>query len=266
MGINQLSVALEAHVLSRPMPAAPRPINITEVDEPELPTVESIGVAEGQSFMIEYVDSAGRPSSRRITVYGIDLGRGGIPLLTARCHERKATRQFRVDRIRCCIDFSGEVHDDVAGFLEENFGMALHVARRQPSSESKDRWRDVLALIRDDAVLLAAMSQSDGSIHNAEVAAASAYLMKVAESATGTMLSDQEGEAIASHFRRLRPTGDAINRALEGISRQPAEKVRKLLLAAVSVLDADGQRHPAELELLNAICLDLTGVGIGRSH
>lgn len=265
MDFQRFSTELEAHVLNRALPPAPHPVRLVEDDEPDVAVVDIVGYADGQSFMIEYVDSRGRPSSRRITVYSLDIGRGGVPLLTARCHERKATRQFRVDRIRCCIDYSGEVFDDVPTFLEQTFGMSVALASRRGADDAETRWRDILDLIRDDAILLAAMSQSDGAIHPAEIEAATAYLMGVAE-ADGAMLSPEEGQLVAAHFKRLRPTGEAIRRALEAQVSRPARRIRTLLMAAVRVLDADGQRHPAELELLNDLCRELTGVEIGQAH
>lgn len=261
MDFNRFSTELDARVLNRGVPPAPQPIRLIDDDDPAVSVVEIVGYADGQSFMIEYVDSRGRPSSRRITVYSLDIGRGGVPLLTARCHERKATRQFRIDRIRCCIDYSGEVFDDVPGFLEETFGMSVSLANRRGTDDVETRWRDILDLIRDDAILLAAMSQSDGAIHPAEVDAATAYLMGVAE-AEGSMLTAEEERRVASHFRRLRPTGEAIRRALETQVSRPVGRIKKLLMAAVRVLDADGRRHPAEMEMLSDLCRELTGAEI----
>lgn len=261
MQIDRLAVHLEGMVTARSLPAAPREIVMPPDDDPPDAQIEHLGDAEGQSFMIEYIDAGGHVSSRRISVYGIARGRAGVPLLTAKCHERNATRQFRVDRIRCCIDYSGEVHDDVATFLADNFGMARELAVRKAALDANARWRDIVDLVRDDAILLAAMSQSDGSIHAGEIDEATRYLAEIVER-TGIMLTEWECNGLAAHIRRLRPNRAAIERALEQIARHDASRVQKLLRAAVAVLDADGRRHPAELELLDAICIELTGVGI----
>src|SRR5690606_19646165 len=118
MEFRTLASSLAGLVDSRPLgppPVAPSLPN-EDVDEPGK---QSLGFAEGQSFAIEYVDAAGRPSSRRITVYDIQMTSSGVPCLYARCHERGAMRSFRVDRIKYCIDYDGEVFDDVPAFLHE---------------------------------------------------------------------------------------------------------------------------------------------------
>lgn len=89
-----------------------------------------LGTAEGQSFEIEYCNSEGVHSDRRITVWGLKEGTSGIPMLVARCHKSNKTRTFRTDRIECVIDNSGEVHEDVPAFLHDTFGMPLEIARR----------------------------------------------------------------------------------------------------------------------------------------
>lgn len=262
MGIENFAAALEAHVIARPLPSAPRQIVLPAVDDEQIEReTEYLGDAEGQSFMIEYSDSGGRHSARRISVYGLSMGRAGIPLLTAKCHERNATRQFRVDRISCCIDYSGEVHDNVASFLFDNFGMSLALATRKSTAESEARWKDILALIKDDAVLLAAMSESDGNVHSSEVDVATRHLASVVER-TRISLTSSEIDMIAAYIRRLRPTGRSIARALDGIGRLGADSVTRLLRAAIAVLDADGRRHVAEIELLNQLSVELTGVAI----
>ncbi|WP_181180091.1 WYL domain-containing protein [Mesorhizobium sp. B2-1-3A] len=261
MRLENFAVAFETHVLARPLPGAPRQVMLPDVDEPIERDIEHLGEAEGQSFMIEYVDSGGRQSSRRISVYGLAMGSAGIPLLTARCHERKATRQFRVDRIRCCIDYSGEIHDDVATFLFDNFGMSLSLASRKADAVAEARWRDILNLIRDDAVVLAAMSQSDGTVHSTEVDVATRHLASAVER-TDIFLTPAEIDLISAHFQRLRPSGRSIGASLDNIAGLGARHVTRLLRAALAVLDADGKRHSAEVELLNRLCVELTGVTI----
>ncbi|MBN9243967.1 MAG: WYL domain-containing protein [Mesorhizobium sp.] len=264
MAFNDLVRVLEYNVSVRPIPRPPREVSLPSNDDVHDGPVEHLGDAEGQSFMIEYVDSTGRQSTRRISVYGIVLGRDGIPLLTARCHERNATRQFRVDRIRCCIDYDGEVHQDVTAFLADNFGMSRDLAARTTAGHDDDRWRRIVLKIRDDAVILAAISKSDGQVHSLEVQAAIHYLARRVEDDEAP-LSDREISELGAYFRRMRPTGPAIQRAVEGIGQRDARGIQKLLMAAVDVLDADGKRHPAELELLNAICVEMVGAPIAAN-
>jgi hypothetical protein len=169
MGMDGIVVSMAALVEARPLQQPIKPIVIPPQDDEIDSDADPLGSAEGQSFMIEYVDSKGQSSRRRITVYDIVGGRAGIPCLRARCHERNATRQFRVDRIRCCIDFDGEVHDDVAKFMAETFGMPILVAQSRATAETEDRWSSIVAFLRSDAVLLAALSRVDGAVKSSEV-------------------------------------------------------------------------------------------------
>src|SRR6185503_13967184 len=67
--------------------------------------------------VIAYRDAKGQQSVRRITCQQI-ISAGGHAYLNAFCHERRARRQFRVDRIAQLIDIhTGEVTDDPGRFL-----------------------------------------------------------------------------------------------------------------------------------------------------
>jgi hypothetical protein len=137
---EQLIAAFSSRVDARPLSLPLREIVIPIDDDPVEVEVDVLEYADGQCFMIEYVDSKGRGSSRRITVYSIQGGRSGIPSLFARCHERQSTRQFRVDRIKCCIDYNGEIHNDVPRFLMENFGMAISSAKAKETEADLSLW------------------------------------------------------------------------------------------------------------------------------
>ncbi len=259
MNINQIARDLAAEIISLPAPPSPLLIVLPEVDEEPVRRAENIGDAEGQSFLIEYVNSAGKPSTRRITVWSIVGGTNGIPSLLAHCHERKAQRQFRVDRIQCFIDYDGEVFDDVPLFLEQNFGMALPVSTKR--ADDGARWAGILNSIRHDAVLLAALAKSDGKVRPEEIEVETDYLASLAER-TGVMLDDGDIASIRRFAGRLRPSEEAIMRALNALTAEGETRTKRLLMAAVRVIDADGKRHEKELAMINAISLDLTGVEI----
>lgn len=259
MSINSIASTLAFNVSSRPLSQSPRTIALPDVDEDSQISVEHIGHAEGQSFVIEYSDSKGRASSRRVTVWSIVAGTAGIPSLLAFCHERNARRQFRIDRIKCFIDYDGEVFDDVPTFLIENFGMTIGVANtKEPAG---GRWTEVLSLIRSDAVLLTAIIRADGKIADGEVDNVTAYLWKRAEN-TGHLLSASEVAAMQRYASRLRPTEDSIYRALDEISRRSPSEISRVLRAAVAAMDADGRRHDEEISLINAVSMDLIGTQI----
>lgn len=258
MSVNSLAVTLHEHVNSRPIADPPVFVKLPPTDDQETDG-ESIGHAEGQSFLIEYVDSKGQPSLRRITVWNIISGYGGIPCLLAFCYERNARRQFRIDRIKSCIDFDGQVYADVPAFLVENFGMSTSMA--SASAADGDRWHEVLGNIRTEATILSSIIRADGRLRLGEVDAVVEYLWRRAE-ATGIQLSPREVIALQRYVNRLRPTEDAIFRALDKLSHGSPSSINRLLSAAVVAMDSDGSRHNAEIALVNAIAKDLIGMPI----
>jgi hypothetical protein len=262
MGMEFLVSSITALVEERPLPAPPKPISIPDEDDAIEGNTDPIGYAEGQSFMIEYVDSKGRVSMRRISVYDIVGGTAGIPCLLARCHEKRATRQFRVDRIRCCIDYDGEVHEDVALFLTTTFGMPISVASAKEDDENTNRWRAIVDAIRADAVLLSALSRADGRVKSVETIEAVGHLAALAERQDIFVL-EREVASIEAYVKRLRPNADAISRALEALTGSDFNHVRRLLMAAKRVIEADGILHAAEIALINDIARELTGVDLG---
>lgn len=259
MTLSNLVHDLSYLVVQRPVPDAPRPVVLPDDDDIIPATLETLGHAEGQSFAIEYIDSARRPSTRRITVYGIVAGANGVPLLVAQCHERKAQRSFRVDRIQCFIDYDGEVYSDVPAFLVENFGMAAEHAERKGNDAV--RWKNILETVKHDAVILAALARADGATIREEVEIARDHLSRVAEN-DGMMLEEAEILAIYRYASRLRPTELAIERALKHVAGLQPRHTQRLLIAAASVVDADGKRHPREIDLINAVAVELIGAKI----
>lgn len=249
--------AIEATLAARPEPAAVVAVSIPADDAPE-EHGDDLGHAEGQSFVIEYVDSGGQASTRRITVNALRRNAAGQTLLQAFCHERRASRVFRADRIRCCIDLDGEVHDDVAAFLRDIFGASVVTAS---VAVPRVYWSAVVEAFRPEIVLLAAMSRCDFDVHAAETHAATDFVAARAE-ASGTMLDAAASRAIYRHIARLRPDVDAVLRAVAALAEGGLDRVRHALVACVRVMEADGRRHPAEMRLLNALSVELLGISL----
>lgn len=97
---------------------------LPEADAPDEASAAGHRRAEPLALFITYVDAAGAPSRRRITVRQL-LGKPPVMLL-AFCHERGAMRHFRLDRIEEAVDpETGEVHAlDALGALIEGAGFA----------------------------------------------------------------------------------------------------------------------------------------------
>lgn len=244
--LSQVSDLVQGRVPDKPPLAA-----IVPERDDDSSLGEFLGDAEGQSFMIEYVDSGGNHSRRRISVWGLRKNDNGIPLLVARCHERNATRTFRVDRIRCCIDYDGEVHDDVPRYISDTFGMAIVIAGKKGKSSSS-KWPEIRERIKSDAIILAAISRADYAVHINETHAATDYLARKLER-QGERLTDDEVELIKRYVAKLRPDEETIARALDKVRDRGPNEIKDTLIAACHVMDADGRRHPKEREFLNAL-------------
>lgn len=242
-------------------------VHVHADDDPEM-SVDSggeiqLGYAEGQSFIIEYVDAGGNPSTRRITVWDIQEGRGGMPLLYAYCHERNAERSFRVDRIQNIVDLDGVVHEAPAEFLVECFGMSAALAGAVGSAgqaqTSEKAWRSMRHRMRHPAMLLATLSHADGYLHPGELGVATQYCLGLCKDLRpGEELHDKT----QSYIRRIRPKPDALDAAIREVCNFAPHEVIQFLVACRDLVEADGDVHPREIECLEALAVDLTGVGL----
>ena len=201
MALGEVAGRLAERIEGRALPNSSHKLFVPERDDDDTDDTQALGSAEGQTFLIEYTNSKGEESRRRITVWQIELNTSGVPCLLARCHERNANRRFRVDRISCCIDFDGEVFEDVAAFLHDTFGMSIDIASAKPDAAGQQHWNDVLDAIRSDAILLVATAQSDGIVRPVEIATATEYLAMQAEK-DGMRITDRDIERMAGYCER----------------------------------------------------------------
>ena len=240
----------------------------------------TLGYAEGQTFIIEYVDAKKQSSTRRITVWGIKKGSDDIPVLTADCHERKAARSFRIDRIKTIFDFDGEIAGSVPSYLTENFGMHpkfaelanSHIlnktqvvidAAQNFTNEKRAKPDHKLTAIKGycrsmGVHLLWCFANIDEEFHPAEFQVIQSYCYEICNK-NGVVPTDQEMEIVSQYIKRLRPTGITIDRAVENLSRQARTDVEFFLNACIQVAEADGVIHPDEVTAINTISNELVG-------
>lgn len=236
---------------------------------------DDLGYAEGQSFIIDYVDAEGRTSTRRITVWDIDRGAGGCPMLVATCHERRAKRHFRIDRIRAVYDFDGVVQEPLGEFLVETFGMSRRlVERRYDETEeaegngrvrmpfllkSDDLWKRVRATCRRRGVpLLCLLARADRDLHPAELALIERYAVNCCREAA-IELTEREVGKLNGYLSRLRPSEKAVSRCLDLASQWSSRDLMHLLETCAHVVKADGIVHPQEMEAFAFFVKELTG-------
>lgn len=252
---------------SQPQPPIPPNFTITVPDvdseEEELTPLApgSVAQAEGQSFIIQYRDASGNESLRRITVWGIRVNQIGIPILVAKCHERNATRCFRVDRIEIVTDFNGEIREPLSEFYRETFGFLWPVDPIVVTrTEAQERWAAIRKICRDSGVaLLSVLALSDGEAIPEEIGEILDYAYACCAD-TGIEVTDAEAERLARYVRQLRPTPRMTQEAIDGLWRSyPA--VPSFLRAGARVIEADGLIHSEEIAALNEFSVMFTGEG-----
>lgn len=255
----EISGRLADLVAARPMSFSGISFRIHD-DEPDI-TEDDYGLAEGQTFVIRYVGSSGEESVRPITVFSIEAGAGGAPVLKARCHVRKTTRAFRVDRISECIDYDGEIHTDIAAFMVANFGMHPALAQLVVDETSARRWSSLLAAVRPVAILLASVMRADGEVVRDEIGECLDCLSAIAER-QGVEPTKIDMIALRRYLLRLRPGEHGILNALDEVASLGPDHSRRVLSACARVMDADGERRSEEVLLISAIAKGILGVGL----
>lgn len=217
----------------------------------------------GITFAIEYTDSKGIGSTRRITLHDLYRDPRGHTFVQGICHERSALRCFRFDRIQTVIDMDGEVHEPVVFFRDE-----LRVSIEAPIPASaphppplKSRSTGAARpageqsglvhrrVARDGLRLLAGLARADGLLHPSEIEVILDYIATVADRA-GIATSEEDRAALHGYVKRQRPTFEIIEQCLDRMDLSPLDEQRLFLSSAVRLADADGQQDPAEFDML----------------
>lgn len=218
---------------------------------------KELGWAEGQTFMICYVDSSGNETERRITVRDLRLNTEGIPLLVAWCHERSATRTFRLDRVTAVINRDGEFIKPPYSFFVESFGMSPRLAACDlPKLASLVRIRKSFT---HHLMPLAHLASIDGYLDADEQGIILDHCLRLSSDA-GLRATSAEEQSLRRYLRTLKPTKFILNRALNGLERDSPKRITALVATAHHVMDADGFRSPEEEKYLLELKQELTGL------
>lgn len=209
---------------------------------------------DGAHFMIEYVREDGAFSRRRITTRRIAFNPDGRRLLVAFCHERGEQRNFRIDRIKCCIDSDGVVHDDAAAFLSENFGawtsgkVAANTRYLPESSGVGENWDKSRDTIRPHALILTALALADGEVHEQERAIIAAHCLELAR--RRSCPADQNIDKLNRYLARLKPNYKGLMSAIETMQNYSLNESTILVETATRLIKADGVLDSAEMTFL----------------
>lgn len=210
---------------------------------------------------IKYRATDGAFSSRRITFRRIVRSEGGSASLMAFCHERRAPRRFRCDRIEYFFDSHGEIIEPDDFWREIGVDLASLPISPKPAPRPRTAATEAIPGVRRPTVkteinMLAGLSRCDGVMHPAEVEAILLYYVDRLEDG-GEMLSPETIEALRARVSRMRPTREAIALATEklfiGPTRLEPSARARLLRAAHAVANADGVLKTEEFEFLAAV-------------
>lgn len=187
----------------------------------------------GFSCIIQYRDSRGRDSERRITCQRLDQA-AAQSYLYAYCHERGAIRQFKVDRIVAIADIhTGEVLDPPLRFFarfridreqQAQLGWGLSVRKRA----------DMVAALN----VLVFMGRCDKEWHPLEREALESFVESY------WLRAEVEGDPpiddIIAHAERLSPDAETFYVSLIRCGEHPV--ISKIIRRHIqSVVDADGE-------------------------
>ena len=237
--------------------------------------------AAGSTFAIDYLDSKGALSRRRITVREIYTN-GDRTYVQAFCHERGAARSFRFDRIAEVIDIDGECHDprrfftDVLGL---EFPTAEHVSispkptvkpvradRLGPPNRAEKlamRTTDKPGMAqrrtaRDGLRVLVALARADGQLHPEELEVILDYIAEQCD-LCGIDMTEPDRAALLPYLKRQQPGSDVLSECLSALNAAPRIQQRLLIRFAMMLMDADGVQDPAEFDLIMRIQQELAG-------
>lgn len=209
--------------------------DLSSSDDAPPPRSEAVS---GLGLIIDYRDSKGRQSCRRVTCQRLEQA-GAITYLRAWCHERGAGRQFRIDHIETLYDVeTGEVIADPAFFeryridesRQSGLTWGLSVRRRA----------DLIGGIN----VLVFIARCDREWHPLETNAIEGFITSL------WLRREYPGDIpiadILAHAKRLRPDAESFYGALQRCLDTPdlARTIRRHIAA---VIDADGRIAPEEV-------------------
>lgn len=100
--------------------------------------------------LIDYTDANGLSTNRTVTVRQFDTDHLG-GMFIGHCHLRNATRTFRADRIKTCVDSeTGESISDVMAFLAHRYEKSPESSARKLKETEYDTLRVLLYVGRSD--------------------------------------------------------------------------------------------------------------------
>jgi tellurite resistance protein len=247
----------------KPPPLPPNIQQRARADDAPEEEASTSAEADPQTFAMEYIDAAGQPSLRQVTVRAVGANPSGDTTLQCLCHMRGAVRTFRADRIQYIIDQNGEVIEDVPGFIADNLSATPEPEKpaargsKKPQTDRTKRRNQIRAANRDYIRILVAIARADGNYDLEEEAPIQAFVA----GQYGEPLDEADQMWLRNYIHRMNPTFDQVDLAMETVgfylrwarSAGQAEdkaRVQAFTMALKAVIMADGHADEAELDVL----------------
>lgn len=186
---------------------------------------------------IDYVDGSKSSTTRTVRVREFDNAlHGGI--IMGHCELRNATRTFRFDRIKKCIDLeTGEVVTDVKKYINNRY------------DQSPEKSTDILTIDYVDVLkVIYFMAKADGQYRREEKEVISKYVRKLVrdERITTKMIDDILKEIDV-------PTMQGFKLAFSRVLKGGEVKPELLATCCQEIVNTQKSVHPVEKEALNYI-------------
>lgn len=187
------------------------------------------------ALQFDYTDGAGSRTTRKVDVR--QFGPWGDALLViGHCRLRDATRTFRTDRMRNCVDLdTGELIDDVAAFLRERHARSPEAAGKRLVDAEYDTLR-----------VLYYVGKADGQLRAAEKAIIRATASALVADST---LTDAAIDRVLAEMDL--PTIRAFKLAVGRLASRDAPAREAVLRATEQMIATQKTVHPSEREALD---------------
>jgi len=212
--------------------------------------------------VIDYCDANNNKTRRRITLLTLKRGTHGA-LLLANCHERRAMRTFRCDRIAGFIDNDGVVTEP-ANFFRNVMGIDLDEwDLAAPIRETNfvafyptDQARRIRDRLRPMISVLLAGGRSDGALHPEEIDAMQRYIERETsdwETRFGERVSIAALDELNRMLPKIRPQQSSIPRYFAACLDLNPARAARFDRALEEVIMADGAHLRGEVEFMEEL-------------
>ena len=194
--------------------------------------------------MIEYEDSVGAVTRRRITMKSLVPAASGW-ILRAVCHERRALRAFRTDRIAYFFDAHGEVTEPEAFWRQLGITLEARVTPSRAGAALRDRFRPAISI-------MVALARADGHFDAEQVDIILAYVEAEADE-LGLAWTPADIDALALIIPRMRPSAESLPGYFDTVQSYRQSRLDRFRRALRALVLSDGVIHQDEAAFMEML-------------